>query len=170
MNKISTTIRILFAAFQSIIIIIGIWYAVFLYYTDILSNRQVEQTFEKTQCHILQAKLSTKKWLVRWYRADFKVSYSVQGPEYLSDVLGYGVDHSFTTDQAPQQFLLRTFLVGKSYPCWYNSLAPHVVVLAPKHRFSSSFILFFDLIFVTFAFYGLIRNIFSGVSVSRFVN
>ncbi len=170
MNGWSVTGRILLAAMQSILIIAGSWYAVFVYYAEIHPNRQVEKNFKKTQCHILKSSLQTKKVFfdhVTLYRANFVVKYQALGPIWQSETSGIGIGQHFSTDKRTEEALIRRMPVGTVHPCWFNPVVPHNVVLLPRHRFFSSFHFFIPLVIVALMTYGLIRNLLAGAQSLR---
>ncbi len=167
MKKRSITSRILLAAWQSVIIILCVWYAVFVYYSDISPNRVAEKSFPQTTCHIVQSKLTEITHLVPLYRAEFLVKYQAQGPVYTRWAQGRGVAANFSTDKRAQQALLQQFAVNADFPCWYNPSVPNMVILVQNKNLSSSFRLFIPLIIAAIMGFYLIKNLLAGVLLLR---
>lgn len=131
--------QILFFILQLIIFIFCVWYIQFIYYLDILPDKQVRESYLATNCTVLQEKISTQTGLGNSYRADFLVNYSINGMSYQAWVSGNGLNRSFTSDRASQSDILTQFNMGSNYPCWFNPQNPKIVVLVLRHSWTSTF-------------------------------
>ncbi|OGT58338.1 MAG: hypothetical protein A3F14_03470 [Gammaproteobacteria bacterium RIFCSPHIGHO2_12_FULL_43_28] len=111
----------------------------YLYLVNIRPDRQVKASFLQTDCFLISKKLSKQGHLLNEYRADFLISYNVNGTQFNRWVSGNGFDTKFTRDLASQQRILSQYQVGQSYPCWYDPKAPQISVLVMRHNWLSSF-------------------------------
>lgn len=91
------------------------------------ANRQ----FAPTTCVVLAKQIgrSTAPESPDTYRPEFRVRYSVDGQEYVEESV-YDVTGSYLADRAAVEAILAEFEIGREYPCWYDPIDPHRVVLA----------------------------------------
>lgn len=134
-------------------------YVFFTYSFNINPDKQVKQSFLHTDCFLLSKKLSSKGHILRQYRADFRVSYTVNNVQYTRWVSGNGLDNSFMHDATEQEEVLSQFDDGGSYPCWYNPTDPEEVVLVMRKNWTSTFPLMLPAVIFILAFYFFVKNI-----------
>lgn len=163
----STTGRnILLLIGQSIALVICVLFIESVYYTNILPDKTVNDTYEVAQCTITDKKLHMHGTLVHTYRADFLVNYSVDTKAYNAWVSGNGLDFAYSSDRAGQEQSLTQFDVGQSYPCWYNPENPKMVVLVLRHNWSSTFPLFIPSVIFLIVLYYFVRTLFELLGVA----
>jgi|GEM_PF-1351141 len=152
--------RILFFLAQIFILVVCIEFMQVLYNNDILPDKLVKETYIQTDCTILSKKLDEKGRLIKQYRADFQVNYLVNDKVYQAAVTGNGLDQAYFHKRQPQQDILDQFVIGSSYPCWYNPQIPQIMVLVLRHNWSSTLPLAIPTIIGLIALYYILKNIF----------
>lgn len=152
--------KIILFAGQLVILFFCIWYIEFIYYTNIYPDKLVKETYEQTNCIVVNKTLSSKGHLLSSFRADFLVSYTAAGVQYREWISGNGLDRSFTTDRASQESVLDQFDVNATYPCWYNPETPQLIVIALRHNWASTFPLFIPSVIAFIMIYYLARTLF----------
>jgi hypothetical protein len=123
---------------QFFILLICFAYIEFIYYNNILPDKEVVEEFTQSNCSIIKKELGEKGHVIHRYRANFLVTYAVNNFEYKTWATGNGLDQAYFHDQDQQQGLLDQFDVSVSYPCWYNPNAPQIVVLVLRHDWMST--------------------------------
>lgn len=144
---------------QIILLVICVSYIEYVYLTNILPDKIVNNTFEQVQCVLSDKKLEKRGTTIPRYRADFLITYSVNGKPYNTWVSGNGLERSFTMDRGSQQNMLNQFDVGQTYPCWHNPESPQIAVLVLRSNWSSTFKLFIPSIILLIVIYYLSRTI-----------
>ncbi|TAK73085.1 MAG: hypothetical protein EPO11_09075 [Gammaproteobacteria bacterium] len=124
--------RVAFFIGEVSIAILCIGYFTRFYLTNILPDKQVD-TFQPTECFLESKRLNTRYPAFHRYRADFLISYNVNGVQYTRWVSGNGLDRTFTRDKNAQEVLLSQFNIGSTYPCHYKPQDPQVAVLVKRH-------------------------------------
>jgi hypothetical protein len=61
------------------------------------------------------------------YHPEIKIQYQVGGRKY--EVWTYDAIPGFSTDRAVQQAIVDSFMVGATYPCWYDPDRPDRAIL-----------------------------------------
>lgn len=145
---------------QFIVLLLCIWYIEFIYYTNIYPDKIVNDTYEQTDCTIINKVLSERHKLIHGYRADFLVNYGVGNMSYTQWVSGNGLDRSFTSNRVSQETLLSQFDIGVTYPCWYDPKVPQVVVIVLRHNWASTVPLLVPSFVALVMIYYLGKNIF----------
>lgn len=136
-----------------------IGYIQYIYTFNILPDKRVQQDFIKTQCFLISKKLNIKGHFFRSYRADFLVSYTVNGVNYSRWLSGNGLDKSYNRTGNEQEDILSQFEVGGAYSCYYNPSNPKQAVLVFRHDWLSTFPLMIPAAFSALAFYYLVKNL-----------
>lgn len=144
---------------QLIVIILCLGYIEFIYYSNILPDKTVSETYTETQCLVSDERISKHGEIVHEYRADFLIQYTANGITYNKWVSGNGLDTSFTTNRASQEDVLSGFTVGQNYSCWYNPEHPEIAVLVLRHSWTSTFPLFIPSVVLLIAVYFFWRNL-----------
>lgn len=145
---------------QVIIFFLCLGYINFVYYETIAPDESVKDVFQPTTCTVMQKRLSEAGNLIRSYRADFLLSYSVNNNQYQGWVTGNGLDLSFTTNKNSQQDLFDQYSIGENYPCWFNPADPRMIVLVLRHNWMSTLPLLIPSIIAVIFFYYIMRSIF----------
>ena len=122
---------------QLFILFVCIAYVQHVYFTNILPDKMAKESFLQTSCFLISKKLADKGHLVHRYRADFLVSYHVNGVQYNRWVSGNGLDRSYSKTSAGKEDLLAQYDVGKSYPCWYDPDSPQSIVMVMRRDWFS---------------------------------
>ena len=135
-------------------------YMDFTYSSDILPDKQAQKTYLKTPCFLMSKKLSTKGYFIHTYRANFLVSYVVNGVKYKRWVSGNGLDMTFNRDEVDQEDTLSQYDVGETYTCYYDSANPQNAFLVERHNWLSIIPLIVPALIFIIAFYYFIRNIY----------
>ncbi len=105
----------------------------------LLPDKEVKPHYSQTTCRIVSKKLADHRFIVRRYRADFLVSYTVSHIQYRRWVSGNGLDKSYFSDASAQEDILSRYHVGGNYPCYYNPQDPEMAVLVLRHDWGSMF-------------------------------
>ena len=119
---------------QFLLLLCCLFYADYVYRTDIRPDQLALDSYHKTKCLIMSKKLSTKGHYFRRYRADFLVNYHANGAQYNRWVSGNGLDMSYTRDSASQEQLLSDYENGVNYPCWYKHDDAESSFLVPRKK------------------------------------
>lgn len=152
-------VKVLYFIAQVIVLIASIAYLNFIYFNDILPDKEVKENFVQTNCTVNNKQLATRGHVVHSYRANFLVTYTVNGINYRSWVTGNGLDQAFFSDQDSQQAALDQFEINASYPCWYNPETPQIVVLVLRHDWASTLPLLIPSVLALIAAYYVLLNI-----------
>jgi hypothetical protein len=123
---------------QLIILLLCIAYIEHFYRVNIMPDKEAKAYFQQTSCFLINKKLSTKGKIWDRYRADFLVSYQVNGVQYNKWMTGNGLDHSFSTNRVAQESILSAYQVGSTYPCWYDPADPQIALFVMRHRWTST--------------------------------
>src|SRR5262245_42511224 len=91
------------------------------------ANRQ----FAPTTCVVLEKYIgkSPAPNATSTYRPELRIRYTVDGQEYVGEGV-YDVTGSYMASREAVETILGEFTVGDEYPCWYDPIDPHRVVLA----------------------------------------
>jgi hypothetical protein len=68
------------------------------------------------------------------YHPEIKIQYEVGGRKY--EVWTYDAIPGFSPDRAAQQAIVDSFLVGATYPCWYDPDRPDRAILVRGHTWA----------------------------------
>ncbi|EKD70121.1 MAG: hypothetical protein ACD_46C00628G0003 [uncultured bacterium] len=139
----------------------------FFYSKNIAPDKEAAERYKRTECLIINKKLSEKGHVIRRYRSDFLISYSINGVQYNRWVSGNGLDLSYSQNQRSQVVLLGQFVVGKQYPCWYDPESPQMAVLMLRHNWQSTFPLIIPAIVVVLTIYYFLKNLLSLTGIAR---
>jgi hypothetical protein len=150
---------------QFIILFLCIAYTDHFYWANIAPDKEAKAYFQQTSCFLINKKLSTKGRILDRYRADFLVSYQVNGVQYNKWMSGNGLDHSFSTDRIAQETTLSQYQVGSTYPCWYDATDPQIALLVMRHNWTSTFPLILPAIVGIVTLYYFLTNLFSLVNI-----
>lgn len=126
---------------QFLILLAAFIYIDYIYFSNILPDQHVRESFRETECLLLSKKLSTKGKIFRRARAEFLVSYHANGAQYNRWVSGNGLDMFYTMNIASQEQMLAEYQNGRKYPCWYNPDNAESAVLALRHSWFSLYFL-----------------------------
>lgn len=150
--------RIVLLIGQFIVLIFCIAYIQHTYTANILPDKLVKETFQEISCFLISKKLSTRGHLIHTYRADFLVSYNVQGIQYNRWVSGNGLDMSFFDNDTQQEDILSQYDIGQSYTCYYDPSNPQVAILVLRHNWLSTFPLMVpSVIFILVAYFFVVN-------------
>jgi hypothetical protein len=152
---------------QVFCVILCIWYIQHVYNRDILPDKQVNKTYQTTDCTVLDKALRNKHRLFPYFRAEFYLGFTVNDKSYKEWIGANGLDASYSTDAMSQQTLLNQFTVGNTYPCWFNPKAPEQVVLVLRHRWESTFHLFVPAIIILLAGYSGMQTLIRLLNLRR---
>jgi hypothetical protein len=90
------------------------------------ANRQ----FAPTRCMVLDKQIGrSSAHNEAAFRPEFRIRYKVDDQEFLEEAV-YDVTQLYTADEQAVKAVLDRFEVGHQYPCWYDPIDPHRVVLA----------------------------------------
>lgn len=126
--------------------------------TDALPDKEAKESFEQAQCFLISKKLSTKGHFFLRYRADFLISYNVNGVQYSRWVSGNGLNRGFVRNEIEQEEHLSQFEVGGTYPCWYSPDLPQRVILIFRNNWFSIFPFMLPATIFIFTFYYFIKK------------
>jgi len=112
--------------------------------------------------------MSERGSLIHHYRADFLISYPVNGKIYQAWVTGNGLDQGFFRDKTLQEETLTSFDVGGTYPCWYNPKFPQQAVLVMRHNWSSTLPLAVPTVIAIIAIYYILKGTFQFLGLISF--
>jgi hypothetical protein len=152
--------RLALLVIQLILVLLCAGYVEYVYYADIHPERQVKKDFTRTDCVILNKRLSEKGSDAKKYRADFLISYNVKGVQYNRWVSGDGLEMIYSKDKAAQEKLSGKYAAGKHYTCWFNPRLPQVAVLVTKHDWNPMLPLLAPIIVGLIALFFFLRNLF----------
>jgi hypothetical protein len=144
---------------QIIVLLICIGYIQYIYTANILPDKEAKESYQQSQCFLTSKKLSSKGHIVHQYRADFLISYQVNGVQYNRWVSGNGLDMSFSHNASDQEDVLSEFDVGGNYNCWYNPNNPQLAILVLRHNWLSTFPLMLPSVIGVITLYYLLKNI-----------
>jgi hypothetical protein len=159
--------RLVLLILQLAIVLLCAGYVEYVYYADIHPERQVKKVFTRTDCSILNKRLSEKGSDVKKYRADFLISYNIKGVQYNRWVSGDGLEMLYSKDKAAQEKLAAKFEVGKNYTCWFNPLLPQVAVLVTKHNWNPVVPLLAPIVVGLIALFFFFKNLFQLAGAKR---
>lgn len=134
-------------------------YIAYIYQSNILPDKTARASFEKTDCFLISKKLNDKSYIIDHFRAEFLISYNVNGVQYNHWVYGNGLDESFSQDPDNQRNILTRYDVGGTYPCWYDPSQPQIAFFVPRNNWYSIFPLLLPMIIVIFTLYFLAKNL-----------
>lgn len=118
---------------EFILLLAGLIYLDYFYLMKVRPDQLALNHFVQTECFIVSKKLATKGTIYHRYRADFLVSYQVEGTQYTRWVSGNGLDRSYFHDNESQEQMLSNFSNGKNYHCWYDPDNPESVYLVTRN-------------------------------------
>jgi hypothetical protein len=153
--------RITLLVGQFIVLLVCLSYVHYVYTFNILPDKEAKEDYKESSCFLISKKLSMKGRFIQSYRADFLISYNVNGVQYNRWVSGNGLDISFSKDQAAQKNILSQFDVGGTYPCWFNPDNPSLAVLVLRYNWLSTFPLMIPFIIIVIVFYYFIKNLYT---------
>jgi hypothetical protein len=125
----------------------------------IFPDKQVINNYSRTNSFIINKRLSVYQGLTRQYRADFLISYNVNGVQYNRWVSANGLDTSFDADRHRQEIALSKFHLGGTYPGWYNPSDPQSVVLVLRHNWQSTMSLIAPALFAVMFLYLILNEL-----------
>lgn len=134
-------------------------YADYVYFSNIKPDKLVKSTFKKTDCFLLSKKLTSKGHVLHQYRADFRVSYTVNNVQYTRWVSGNGLDDAFAHSPTEQEEALAQFADGGTYPCWYDPENHGLVVLVLRHNWTSTFPVMLPAVIFILTFYYFCKGV-----------
>lgn len=141
---------------QVVIIALCVFAIVYAYQYRIVPEKALNQSYQKVDCTIITKKLASQD---NKYRADFLVNYTVDGKKYDAWVSANGVDKSFVSDRLSQENTLKQFKENKTYVCWYQPSNLHLIMLIPRHDWTSLYPLFFPTLILIITLYYFFRTL-----------
>jgi hypothetical protein len=87
------------------------------------------------------------------YRPEIQIQYEVGGRNVK--VWTHDVNARSSTDRVAQQAIVDSFLVGATYPCWYDPDRPEKAVLVQGHAWRSRLAFIVPIVFLLFGGAGL---------------
>lgn len=146
---------------QLIVLLLCLTYIGYSYFVDIIPDKAIKQHFQSTTCFLTSKRLTSHGFfLFRRYRAEFLITYNVNGVQYNRWVSGNGLDNELTRNESEQEDLLSQFEVGRTYQCWYDADNPHISILVPRHNWVSIFPLMIPATIGVIALYFVLRSLF----------
>jgi hypothetical protein len=156
---LQTGSRIIHVAGSLIVLIVCAVSIKYIYFSNLLPDKQAIQSYSQTSCFLISKQIKSAGHLAQAYRADFLISYNVNGVQYNRWVSGNGMDMSFGRNFEEQKAILSRFDIGRTYPCWYNPANPQISVLILRHNWRSIFPLLVPSSVGLAAFYYLLANL-----------
>lgn len=144
---------------QIIALVLCLIYFQYLYKVNISLDKKAATFFQQTDCFIVSKKLNIKSRLIDGYRADFLISYNVNGVQYHHWISGNGLDVSFSLNQGAQEDILTRFDVGGTYPCWFNPEKPHIAFIVKRHNWLSALALIFPSLIGLITLFYFMKNV-----------
>lgn len=126
---------------------------------SILPDKAVREVYATVDCKLLGKKLNTNRLFINKYRADFLISYAVDGVSYRRWVSGNGLDQTFYADASDQKNILVRYRIGQNYNCFYNPDNHEQVVLVLRHDWGSLFPAISVMALTMIFLYYVIKNI-----------
>lgn len=151
--------RMMWTIVQFIILLTCFAYSQYIYFSNIGPDQRASTFFQQTDCYLISKNLPETGRLVHRYRADFLISYAVNHMEYTTWVSGNGLDNSFLSDRDFVYATFDGFIVGNTYPCWYNPDQPKQIMLLPRENWSSTLPLSVPIMVGLIILYYFLRNI-----------
>lgn len=145
---------------QFIVIAFCLTYIEIVYFNRILPDKIANETFQPVDCFLVNKKLNTKTVFYKSYRADFLITYNVEGVQYSRWATGNGLDRNFTTNMAEQTTKLGNYNVGQAYTCYYDPQNPEVAVFMLRQNWQSTFPLMVPSVVAIITFYYFLINLF----------
>lgn len=153
-NAKSISIQLALLLGQLLILLCSLYYIFYVYVSDIRPDKIANDTFQETNCFIIDKKLNSKRDAYYKYRADFLINYNVSGVQYNRWVSANGLDESFQHSKNNQQKILNQYTTGETYPCFYNPENPETALLIRRYNWASTFPLFIpSVVIVIMLFY-----------------
>ncbi len=152
---------------QLIVLFICAGFINHVYTYNILPDKQAKENYIEDNCFIISKRLNTAGHVIHKYRADFLISYNVNGVQYNRWVSGNGLDISFSDNQGVQEDILSQFDVGGTYPCWYNPGNPQLSILVLRHNWLSTFPLMVPSVIGVIVLYYFLKNVFGLIMIAR---
>lgn len=157
LSKTGRRVALIFGQF--IVLILCLIYFEYLYKVNISADKKAAASFQQTDCFIISKKLNIKSHFINRYRADFLISYNVNGVQYHHWVSGNGLDSSFNQNQGAQEDILTRFDVGGTYPCWFNPEKPHIAFIVKRHNWLSAFPLILPFLLGSITLFYFMKNV-----------
>jgi hypothetical protein len=151
--------RLIFFIAEILILIACVCYIEVLYDNEILPDKEVKETYTQTTCTLVSKKMLTAGSHINHFRANFLISFMVNGVATQAYATGNGLDQSYSHHQDRQQDILDQFAVGSSYPCWYNPQVPQMAVLVLRHDWMSTLPLAVPAVIALITLYYLLKSI-----------
>jgi len=164
---VQTGSRVLLLLGQLVVLIFCIGYIEYVYYTNILPDKNAKDTFQQTDCFILSKRLSTKGRVIHQYRADFLISYTVNDDQYNHWISGNGLDISYSRNREQQETILNDYSIGGNYPCWYSPENPELAILVLRHDWLGTFPLMVPSVVGVITLYYFLKNLFQLLGYAR---
>ena len=131
--------RITLLVVQFFVLLFCAGYVIYIYTDDIHPDKQAKTDFVQTTCLVVSKKLNMHEHLFGMqYRADFLISYNVDGTQYNRWVSGNGLRSDFSSGRVGKENILAQFDEGGTYTCWYDPTNPQVAVIVMRHSWSST--------------------------------
>ena len=140
------------------VLMLCIFMLIHSYRVDIFPDISVKD-YQPMKSFLISKRLSIKKSFSNQYRADFLISYNVNGVQYNRWVSGNGLDMSYDANRAKQENVLSRFSIGGTYPSWYNPNNPQSAVLVLRDNWSSILFMIIPALLGVFAFYAIINDL-----------
>lgn len=144
---------------QIVALILCVIYIEYVFLTNVVPDKAVQSSFKQTECFLISKRLLVERDLIRLYRADFYVSYNVQGMQFNRWASGNGLDTSFNSNQSEEENILNRYDIGGTYMCSYNPALPGQVVLVARHRWFAVFPLLIPMVLGVIAFYYFMKTL-----------
>jgi hypothetical protein len=143
---------------QLLVLVICVAFIKQSYVANLFPDKEAQQSFRQTECFLVNKKLAEIDQPVWQYRADFLISYNVNGTQYNRWVSGNGLDMSYNQDQEKQATILSHYAVGKIYVCWIDTKNPQMAILVPRHNWVSAFKLLIPSVMVILLLYSVLLS------------
>ena len=153
---------------QFLFLLVCILYLDYVYLTNILPDKRAKENFQQTQCFLISKKLSVRGHIFRKYRADFLISYNVNGVQYNRWVSGNGLDVSYGRNASDQEDILSKYEVGGTYPCWYNGKDAQISMLVERTNWISTYPILVAAAACIIVFYFFLKNLYRIIHPRQF--
>lgn len=145
---------------QLLALFICLIYIYYVYTIHIYPDQQARD-FNPVTCSILDKKMSVHDSWTPSYRADFLISYNINGVQYNRWVSANGFDRSFQTNGGEEEETLAQYAIGAQYTCYYNPDDPQTSVLTIREDWLATFPLMIPAVIAILVFYYLFLNLYS---------
>ena len=121
------------AVFYAVLLVVGCACIVFGVVWLIIPEWRVNHGFVEQPCKVIEtrvAEIESEKGIL--FQPEVKIEYEAGGVTYSSKT--YDIHHATRGTRDEAQAAIGRFVVGQSYPCWYDPADPQTVVLVRGYQ------------------------------------